>query len=373
MRDDIALPAAARPATALAGAALALERISHRYGSSIAVDDVSMPVAPGELVALLGPSGCGKTTLLRIIAGLLRQSEGHVRVDGSAVDALPPNERGAGIVFQNYALFPHMSVQQNVAYGLRARGASRAKIDATVDRMLALVKMDALRARFPRELSGGQQQRVALARTLAVAPRVLLLDEPFAALDKNLRLDMQIEVKRIQRELSITTIMVTHDQEEALSMADRVAVMNAGRVEQFAPPESIYDHPDSLFVAQFIGSANLIGGRLQMGDDAPTFLPDVGGALPLAAARPCSRSGAAVLSVRPEHWQMLPSSQAAGLPATVRMVLPLGPTVVHDLELSDGTPIKVTTARTGDGLRLQPGSAVRIGLGERAAVAVFAA
>jgi putative spermidine/putrescine transport system ATP-binding protein len=360
-------------APAVAGTALSLDRISHRYGGAVAVDDVALEIGRGELLALLGPSGCGKTTLLRIIAGLLRQTDGHVMIDGVAVDALPPNERGAGIVFQNYALFPHMTVQQNVGYGLRARGAPRAEIDATVDRMLALVKMDALRARFPRELSGGQQQRVALARTLAVSPRVLLLDEPFAALDKNLRLDMQIEVKRIQRELAITTIMVTHDQEEALSMADRVAVMNAGRVEQFAPPESIYDHPESLFVAQFIGSANLIKGRLHGSEGSFDFEPEVGGALRLAAARPCSRAGAALLSVRPEHWQLLPADATAGLPATVRMVLPLGPTVVHELELADGTPIKVTTVRTGSGARLQPGSAVRIGLGADAAVAVFQA
>jgi putative spermidine/putrescine transport system ATP-binding protein len=363
-------------APALAGTALSLERITHRYGSAIAVDDVALEIGRGELVALLGPSGCGKTTLLRIIAGLLRQTEGHVLIDGAAVDALPPNERGAGIVFQNYALFPHMTVQQNVGYGLRARGASKAEIDATVERMLALVKMDALRGRYPRQLSGGQQQRVALARTLAVAPRVLLLDEPFAALDKNLRLDMQIEVKRIQRELAITTIMVTHDQEEALSMADRVAVMDAGRVEQFAPPESIYDHPESLFVAQFIGTANLIKGRLHAGLNETggfDFEPEVGGSLKLASARPCSRSGAAMLSVRPEHWQLLPADAPAGLPATVRMVLPLGPTVVHELELADGTPIKVTTVRSGNSTRLQAGAAVRVGLGAQAAVAVFQA
>jgi putative spermidine/putrescine transport system ATP-binding protein len=233
--------------------------------------------------------------------------------------------------------------------------------------------MDALRGRYPRELSGGQQQRVALARTLAVAPRVLLLDEPFAALDKNLRLDMQIEVKRIQRELSITTIMVTHDQEEALSMADRVAVMDSGRVEQFAPPESIYDHPETLFVARFIGTANLLNGRLHAEGERFAFEPAMGGRLELESARPCSRGGAAALSVRPEHWQLLPAGSAGALAATVRMVLPLGPTVVHELELADGTPIKVTTVRSGGGARLQPGAAVAIGLAPRAAVAVFQA
>jgi putative spermidine/putrescine transport system ATP-binding protein len=355
----------------MAGAALSLDAITHRYGNSVAVDGVTLEVRRGELIALLGPSGCGKTTLLRIIAGLLRQTEGHVIVDGSAVDALPPNERGAGIVFQNYALFPHMTVQQNVGYGLRARGTAKGEADAIVERMLALVKMDALRGRYPRELSGGQQQRVALARTLAVSPRVLLLDEPFAALDKNLRLDMQIEVKRIQRELSITTIMVTHDQEEALSMADRVAVMDQGRVEQFAPPEAIYDHPDSLFVAQFIGTANLLKGRLRAEASGFLFEPAVGGLLRLASARPCSRSGAAVLSVRPEHWRMLPASAEGGLPAIVRMVLPLGPIVVHELELADGTPIKVTTVRDGSSARLASGSAVRLDLAADAAVAVF--
>lgn len=362
---------AAQSAGIGAGTPLSLDRITHRYGGAVAVDDVSLEIAPGELVALLGPSGCGKTTLLRIVAGLLRQTDGHVLIEGGAVDALPPNERGAGIVFQNYALFPHMTVEQNVGYGLRARGAPREQIGETVDRMLQLVKMDQLRARFPRELSGGQQQRVALARTLAVAPRVLLLDEPFAALDKNLRLDMQIEVKRIQRELSITTIMVTHDQEEALSMADRVAVMDRGRVEQFAPPESIYDRPESLFVARFIGTANLIPGQLQAGADGVSFSPAVGGHLQLAEARPCSRSGSAVLSVRPEHWLLLPTDCGEGVAATVRMVLPLGPTVVNELELADGTPIKVTTVRTATGSRLQPGAAVRIGLAPQAAVAVF--
>ena len=376
MKRDLDSPTlAAGPAAPArpSGMPLSLQRITHRYGGALAVDDVSLQVAPGELVALLGPSGCGKTTLLRIIAGLLRQTEGHVLIEGQAVDALPPNERGAGIVFQNYALFPHMTVEQNVGYGLRARGAPKAEIAATVDRMLALVKMDALRRRYPRELSGGQQQRVALSRTLAVSPRVLLLDEPFAALDKNLRLDMQIEVKRIQRELAITTIMVTHDQEEALSMADRVAVMDSGRVEQFAPPESIYDHPETLFVARFIGTANLVQGRLHAKGDGFDFEPAVGGLLPLDAARPCSRSGAAVLSVRPEHWRLLPAAGSDGLPAIVRMVLPLGPTVVHELELADGTPIKVTTVRSGGSARLEPGAAVRVSLAPQAAVAVFQA
>jgi putative spermidine/putrescine transport system ATP-binding protein len=354
------------------GAGVLLERLSHRYGGTLAVDDVSLSIDPGELVALLGPSGCGKTTLLRIVAGLLRQTDGHVSIGGETVDALPPNERGAGIVFQNYALFPHMTAEANVAYGLRARGRPPAEIAASVARMLALVRMGDYTKRFPRELSGGQQQRVALARTLAVSPRVLLLDEPFGALDKNLRLDMQIEVKRLQRELGITTIMVTHDQEEALSMADRIAVMAGGRVEQFASPEDIYDRPQSLFVAGFVGTANLLKGRLTARE--PGFDLDLvaGGRLDLPAAYPCSRNGAAILAVRPEHLVFGEAGDAA-IPAKVEMVLPLGPSVVYELLLSDGTPVKLTAGRSGAGQRRGIGEAVWLHLAEGSPVAVFAA
>ena len=349
------------------GAGVALERITHRYGAALAVEDASLEIQPGELVALLGPSGCGKTTLLRIVAGLLRQTEGHVRIADGIVDALPPNERGAGIVFQNYALFPHMTVEANVAYGLRARGADRASVQETVRRMLALVQMESFRERYPRELSGGQQQRVALARTLAVSPRVLLLDEPFGALDKNLRLDMQIEVKRLQRELGITTIMVTHDQEEALSMADRIAVMSRGRVEQFATPEEIYDRPASLFVAGFVGTANLLKGRLSESGGGVSVSLAGGETLALAKAAPCSRPGDAVLAVRPEHLRFADD----GLAATVEMSLPLGPSVVYELKLADGTELKLTESR-GTGERRAAGAAVRVRIADDAPVAVFA-
>jgi putative spermidine/putrescine transport system ATP-binding protein len=222
-----------------------LNGIRHRFNDQYAVDNIDLHIQPGELVALLGPSGCGKTTLLRIVAGLLNQTSGNVKIANQTVDALPPNERGAGIVFQSYALFPHMTVEANVAYGLRARGIDNETCRVTVAKM---------------------QQRIALARTLAVNPKILLLDEPFAALDKNLRLDMQIEIRRIQKALGVTCIMVTHDQEEALSMADRIAVMNEGKVEQFDRPETIYDQPATLFVAKFIGTANLIHGRLSRVD-----------------------------------------------------------------------------------------------------------
>jgi putative spermidine/putrescine transport system ATP-binding protein len=369
---------------------LALDGVGHRFGQTVAVEGVSLVVEPGEIVALLGPSGCGKTTLLRIVAGLLRQSEGHVAIGGEVVDDVPPNERGAGIVFQNYALFPHMSVEANVGYGLRARGTPRRVTAETVARMLALVRMEGFARRLPRELSGGQQQRVALARTLAVSPKILLLDEPFGALDKNLRLDMQIEVKRLQRELDITTVMVTHDQEEAMSLADRIAVMHRGCVEQFASPEAIYDRPASLFVATFVGTANLLRGRLAArGETAVLELPG-GAALPLpasevpggaarsaAGALPAASAAGApiadapvVVCVRPEHLGFVAPAEP-GLPGIVELVLPRGPSVVYDVVLDSGTPVKVTAGRLAGGGRLEPGAPVRLGLQPGAPVCVF--
>lgn len=358
---------------AATGARLHLERISHRYGNTLAVDDVSMEIDSGELVTLLGPSGCGKTTLLRVIAGLMRAQEGHVVIGGDTVDALPPNQRGAGIVFQNYALFPHMNVAANVAYGLKARGADRAVVDETVKRMLALVRLEGFAARYPRELSGGQQQRVALARTLAVSPRVLLLDEPFGALDKNLRLDMQIEVKRLQRELGITTVMVTHDQEEALSMADRIAVMSNGRVEQFGTPDEIYDRPATRFVAGFVGTSNLLPGRMAMGADGEATLElEAGGRWVLPAAAPCSRAGAVSVSVRPEHLRFADVGED-GIAARLVMTLPLGPTVVNELVLADGSAVKMQSERAGAAGRPEVGAEVRLALKAGALPAVFAA
>ncbi len=355
------------------GVAVVLDQVHHRYGGATAVDSVSLDIPAGELVALLGPSGCGKTTLLRIVAGLLRQTGGTVRIGAETVDALPTNERGAGIVFQNYALFPHMTVEANVAYGLRARGVPAADAQARAAEMLAMVRMADFGKRYPRELSGGQQQRVALARTLAVRPRVLLLDEPFAALDKNLRLDMQIEIKRIQRELGITTLLVTHDQDEAMSMADRIAVMHSGRVEQFDTPEAIYDRPATLFVATFIGTANLLAGRMQQ-QPGQGFAIDCegGGALQLATAAPCTRNGSVVVAARPEHLALAAPSPSA-LSATVEMVLPLGPSLVYELLLANGSAIKVTQPRNAEQPRYAAGDRVGVSLRAGSPAGVFAA
>ena len=356
------------------GHSLLLDRITHRFGNIIAVDDVTLDIAGSELIVLLGPSGCGKTTLLRIIAGFIRQSEGTVQVDGSAVDHLPPNLRNTGIVFQNYALFPHMTVAENVAYGMEARNWPRSKTAAKVEEMLALVRLEALHDRLPRQLSGGQQQRTAIARAMAVEPKILLLDEPFGALDKNLRLDMQIEVKRIQRELGITSILVTHDQEEALSMADRIAVINQGRLEQLSPPGDLYDRPQTLFVNQFVGTTNLIPCRVaEIQDERVRAVTLDAGAHVCCDAAYAGRVGDGVwLSTRPEQLRISPGAATANaLDATVAAIMPLGPTVVIEARAADGTSIKITEPSGASG-GISIGDPVAVSLARPQACALFA-
>ncbi|GJD51412.1 Vitamin B12 import ATP-binding protein BtuD [Methylobacterium crusticola] len=352
-----------------AGRSVVLDGITHRYGGSVAVEGVNLDIRGGELVSLLGPSGCGKTTLLRIVAGFLRQTEGRVIVGDRIMDDLPPSRRAVGIVFQNYALFPHLTVAENVAYGLAARGAPKAEQASEARRLLDLVQLGALAERTPRQLSGGQQQRVALARALAIRPAVLLLDEPFAALDKNLRLDMQIEVKRLQRVAGVTTLLVTHDQEEALSLSDRVAVLSQGRLEQFAPPTTVYDAPESLFVNTFVGSANTMPGRLVGADPAGCRIAlDAGGEI---LARPLGRrvapGGRVVACLRPEHLRLsdAPAGPAggeapAGIAGIVEMALPLGPTVIHEVRVGAGSPLKIAEPRLGGGTLRPPGTPVRV-------------
>jgi putative spermidine/putrescine transport system ATP-binding protein len=353
------------------GARVALDHIVHRYGPLTVVNDVSLDIESGELVALLGPSGCGKTTLLRILAGFVRQTGGTVSIGNADVDDLPPNRRNTGIVFQNYALFPHMTVAENVAYGLAARGVSRPEQIARVDEMLGLVQMAAMAGRFPRQLSGGQQQRVALARALAVAPQVLLLDESFAALDKNLRLDMQIEIRRIQKMSGITTIMVTHDQEEAMSMADRIAVLNGGVLEQFGAPVDIYDSPCSLFVNTFVGSANVLAGQVtEIGDDHADILLASGDVV----SGPVRHSGLlkndnVTVCIRPENLAVC--GESPGLRGRVDLSFPLGATVVHDIRLRDGTAVKVSEMRQSGARQREPGSEVWLRPGRIDNVSIF--
>lgn len=339
---------------------LAIVGLTQRYGAVTAISNITLNIKGGELVSLLGPSGCGKTTLLKAIAGFVRQTEGNIVIGGQVVDALPPNRRTVGIVFQNYALFPHMTVAANIAYGLDVRGLGRSEKASRVNEMLALVKMEAFAGRYPRELSGGQQQRIAIARAMAVKPSILLLDEPFSALDKNLRLDMQIEVKRIQRLAGITTILVTHDQEEALSMSDRVAVLSNGSLEQFAPPTEIYDAPSSLFVNTFVGSANVLPGAI-IGQDAGDILVRLDAGTTVRARRPMNEisSGERVaVCLRPENITVT-SDGEEGLPGFIEMGLPLGATIVHEVRTADGTSLKILTPRADFSL-LAPGTPIRL-------------
>ena len=354
-----------------AGHSVQLESITHRFGATTAVDDVSLPVEAGELIALLGPSGCGKTTLLRIIGGFIVPTAGRVRVDGRSIDHLPASRRDIGVVFQNYALFPHMTVYENVAYGLRARHAPRERIRERVARMLATVQLEALAERMPRQLSGGQQQRVALARALAVEPRILLLDEPFGALDKNLRLDMQIEVKRLQRQFGITAILVTHDQEEAMSLADRIAVMHRGRVEQFASPVEVYDRPRTLFVNSFVGTANLLAGEIVARESGTCVVTlDAGVTVDVPGEIGSKRI---VVSARPENLRLYPTPGPGRWPVEVRIRMPVGAQTVSEVVTRTGESLKVTEPRESLTPPGEPGAAVYCGIVTPSAVSLFPA
>ncbi|WP_077049147.1 ABC transporter ATP-binding protein [Pseudomonas sp. KK4] len=262
-----------------------LEKLGKRYGDIDAVVATDLSVEKGEFVSLLGPSGCGKTTTLQMIAGFVEVTSGRIVLDGRDITHAKPASRGLGVVFQSYALFPHMSVKDNVAFGLRMRKVPNAEIQQRVDRVLKLVRLNQHAERYPRELSGGQRQRVALARALVIQPPVLLLDEPLSNLDANLREEMQFEIRRIQREVGITTLMVTHDQSEALSISDRVVVMQAGRITQIDAPYILYEHPRTEFISGFVGKANLLPGER-----------DTAGVV-----RVCSHgAGELTLSLRPE-------------------------------------------------------------------------
>ena len=275
-------------------ARLELDRLSKRYGDFHAARDVSLDVAEGEFLVLLGPSGCGKTTTLRMIAGFVEPTAGTVKIGGRDVTTLPPWKRNTGLVFQNYALFPHLTVGQNVAFGLEMRKVAKAEADAKVMDALKLVQLDHLIDRLPRQLSGGQQQRVALARALAFRPDVLLLDEPLSNLDAKLRHDVRVEIRSLQQRLGITTVMVTHDQEEALTMADRLVVMRDGAVRQIGSQKDLYERPADHFVADFVGRSSFLSGT--MAGDAE--LKTAGG-LTVRCAK--SLSGPAVMALRPER------------------------------------------------------------------------
>jgi putative spermidine/putrescine transport system ATP-binding protein len=332
----------------LRGHALDIEDLTVRYGRFTALDDVSLSIEPGEILALLGPSGCGKTTLLRTVAGFARQAAGQVRIDGAAVDALPPERRQVGIVFQNYALFPHMTVFENVAYGMRARRAPAARIRARVATLLEMVQLGPLADRRPAQLSGGQQQRVALARALAIEPSILLLDEPFAALDRALRLDLQIEIKRLQRQLGLTAILVTHDQDEAMSVADRIAVMRGGRIEQLGTPVEIYDRPQSLFVAGFIGTMNRLPCRIEAVAAGEAQVRLAAGATLTLPAPETARAGAAgIVVLRPEQLLLHAAPAPDRFAVEQALAVPIGGSAIRELRAADGTMLRITEPRFG--------------------------
>jgi spermidine/putrescine transport system ATP-binding protein len=290
----------ARPAAASgAGALPAIELIgvTKRYGSAVALDDVSMRIGAGEFFCLLGPSGCGKTTTLNLIGGFIPLTSGELRIEGQRVNDLPPHKRNVNTVFQNYALFPHMTVAQNVAFGLRMEGLPDGERRDRVSEYLGLVGLAGLEGRFPAQLSGGQQQRVALARALAKRPAVLLLDEPLGALDLKLRRQMQMELSRIHSQVGTTFVFVTHDQEEALSMATRIAIMSGGRVAQLGTPREIYHHPVNRFVADFIGESNFLEGSVERGGTGRLFTFADGSHVPVADG---AELGRATLMLRPE-------------------------------------------------------------------------
>ena len=286
--------------------AVQLDGVTKRFGETTALDELSLLVRRSELMTLLGPSGCGKTTLLNLVAGFLVPDRGEIAIDGQRVTDLPSYRREIGIMFQNYALFPHMNVAANVGYGLRMRRIARPEIERRVADVLALVKLEGLEDRKPRQLSGGQQQRVALARALVIRPKVLLLDEPFSALDKSLRASMQVEIKEIQRKLGVTTIFVTHDQSEALSLSDRIAVIAQGRICQLGTPDEIYRRPVDRFVASFVGDVNVLHARLGRIDGA-TAEAALGSArvlVPMATLQGAAAGDIIDLFVRPEELRV---------------------------------------------------------------------
>jgi iron(III) transport system ATP-binding protein len=323
-----------------------LRGLTKRFGSLAVVDDVSLRIDHGQLVCLLGPSGCGKTTTLRLIAGFLEPSEGEIHVGDRLVSSklrtLPPEQRKMSMIFQSYALWPHMTVTENIVYGLRLRKIDRAAIAKKLDVILKATKLEILAQRYPGELSGGQQQRVALARALIVEPETLLLDEPLSNLDANLREEMRFEIRRLHDEYRYTTVYVTHDQSEAMTTADLIAVMNAGKIDQLGTPEDIYDRPQSEFVARFIGASNVIKGTAR--DE--NHVEFAGATLRVVGAK-LSRGKSAAVAIRQHDIQL--STQAPQIPqnavrATVTRQVFLGASRDYMVETSDGTTLRVVTA-----------------------------
>ncbi len=329
-------------------ARLELIGITKRYGDFKAVDDLALDVADGEFLVLLGPSGCGKTTTLRVVAGFIEPTAGRVRLGERDITALPPWKRNAGLVFQSYALFPHITVAENIAFGLEMRKVPKAEMAPRIAEALRLVRLDHLGDRLPRQLSGGQQQRVALARALVFRPDVLLLDEPLSNLDAKLRHDVRVEIRELQRKLGLTTVMVTHDQEEALIMADRLVVMSEGRIRQIGSQQDLYERPAEKFVADFVGRSTFIDGRI----DGPGRFVSAGGLVIACDATGAGQfSGQAALALRPERLALLNGAAPAmenSFSGTVEFISYLGSQVDLHVRLSPKERVIVQLPNRGE-------------------------
>jgi len=335
-----------------------LHEVTKRFATTTAVDRVSLEIGDGELFTLLGPSGCGKTTLLRLIAGFNAVDGGEIRFDARRVNALPPHQRNIGVVFQNYALWPHMTVRGNVTYGLRLRKLPASEIGRRLAAGLARVNLTGLEDRYPGQLSGGQQQRVALARALVLNPDILLLDEPLSNLDAKIRVQVRGEIRALQQDLGITTVYVTHDQEEALSLSDRVAVMREGRVQQVAPPKTLYERPLNRFVADFVGTNNFVRGVVKTVADGRVVVDTPLGPI---RARPgdVAAGGPCVVAVRPENVSL----EGAGdnvVEGRVRLASYLGNTLRYDVETAPGLVLKVDVGDPWQHDVLPAGRTVRV-------------
>ena len=317
------------------GVAIQIDNVTKAYGKNIVIQGLSAEIQPGEFFTLLGPSGCGKTTLLRMIIGFNSIEGGEIRVDGKVINQIPTNRRNMGMVFQNYAVFPHMSVRDNVTYGLKTRHVPKAERYKRADEILKLVKIDDYADRMPTQLSGGQQQRVALARAIVIQPEVLLMDEPLSNLDAKLRVEMRNVIKRIQRQVGITTVYVTHDQEEALAISDRIAVMHGGVIQQIGTPKHIYQRPANEFVSSFIGLSNFVDAENENG----TLDFGYGYRVPMSTLRPDAGRKVCV-AVRPEEF-LIRSAEEPGIPATVRSSVFLGMTQHYFLTLGEEKEIEV--------------------------------
>ena len=335
---------------------VSLKSLSKRFGEHVAVHDFSLEIADGEFLVLLGPSGCGKTTTLRMIAGFVEPSAGRILFGTRDVTELPPYRRNTGLVFQGYALFPHLTVFENVAFGLRMRKLDAAAVGKRATDALRLVRLETLGERMPRQLSGGQQQRVALARALAIEPEILLLDEPLSNLDAKLREEVRVEIRQLQRRLGLTTVMVTHDQEEALSVADRLVVMENGEIQQIGTQRELYNNPRNQFVANFIGRTNFLAGAV----GAPGRFRTASG-LEIAVAGPAAQQR--LLAVRPERIRLGSANGAANrFPGTVEFVSYLGATTEYVVRLASGDLLAVETHNTrADGAAIiEVGSAIEV-------------